>query len=259
MANILGNFIKGKDGVNVAAQGAGSGSGTPNVRPANANISNIQTSGRPGGQTTRTPSNSTAAQLARERAEAAKAQIEMRKAAEAARKEEQLKEKGIDASDKKEITPVGLKPPIKRPKSASVNHAQYIAEQQNAAEGEGKPVIERVPQPGRSAAQSALAVAQSVALRAQNEERRANQKAKGAAAKVVEARSAVTAAEEALIAARKTEEATIAKEAAAKEATLKAVARAEEARAAATKAEELAKAAIAKAEEEEKAAAALTA
>ena len=42
MANILGNFIKGKDGVNVAAQGAGSGSGTPNVRPANANISNIR-------------------------------------------------------------------------------------------------------------------------------------------------------------------------------------------------------------------------
>ena len=169
MANILGNFIKGKDGLNVAAQGAGSGS--PNVRPANANISNIQTSGRPGGQTTRTPSNSTAAQLARERAEAAKAQIEMRKAAEAARKEEQLREKGIDPNEKKEITPVGLKPPIKRPKSASVNHAQYIAEQQQNAssENEGKPAVERASQPGRSAAQSALAVAQSVALRAQNE------------------------------------------------------------------------------------------
>ena len=84
MANILGNVFKGKDGINgIAAQGAGS---TPGIRPANGNIVNMQTSGRPGGQTTRTSSsNSAAAQLARERAEAAKAQIEMRKAAEAAR------------------------------------------------------------------------------------------------------------------------------------------------------------------------------
>ena len=232
MANILGNVFKGKDGVGIAAQGAGS---NPGVRPANANIVNLQTSGRPGGQTTHSSSsNSTAAQLARERAEAAKAQIEMRKAAEARRKEEQ---KGAESSDKNDITPVGLKPPIKRPKSASVNHAQYIAEQKES-ESEGKPVVERAAaQPARSAAQSALAVAQSVDLRAQNEERRANQKAKAAAAKVVECRSAVTAAEEALIAARKAEESTIAKEAVAKQATLEAVERAEAARVAATKAE----------------------
>ena len=202
MANILGNVFKGKDGVNggLAAQGAGQGSSS--VRPANPNVVNLQTSGRPGGHTTHATSNSTAAQLARERAEAAKAQIEMRKAAEAARKEEKLREGmgGLDSSDKKDITPVGLKPPIKRPKSASVNHAQYIAEQQQEEEAaasapstEGEP-IKRQPQPGRSAAQSALALAQSVALRAQNEERRASSKAKAAAAKLVEARSAVTAA-----------------------------------------------------------------
>ena len=210
MANILGNVFKGKDGVSggLAAQGAGQGS---SVRPANPNIVNLQSSGRPGGHTTHATSNSTAAQLARERAEAAKAQIEMRKAAEAARKEEKLREGmgGSDSSDKKDITPVGLKPPIKRPKSASVNHAQYIAEQQeeeasSAPSTEGEP-IKRQLQPGRSAAQSALALAQSVALRAQNEERRASSKAKAAAAKVVEARSAVTAAEEALIAAKKQE------------------------------------------------------
>ena len=175
MANILGNVFKGKDGINgsLATQGAG-GSGQ-NVRPANPNIVNLQTSGRPGGHTTHSASNSTAAQLARERAEAAKAQIEMRKAAEAARKEEQ-------EADKKDITPVGLKPPIKRPKSASVNHAQYVAEQLEEGEkaaAEGKP-IERQPLPGRSPAQSALALAQSVALRAQNEERRASSKAKAA-------------------------------------------------------------------------------
>ena len=245
MANILGNVFKGKDGVNgnLATQGAGQGSGQ-NVRPANPSIVNLQTSGRPGGHTTHSASNSTAAQLARERAEAAKAQIEMRKAAEAARKEEQ-------EADKKDITPVGLKPPIKRPKSASVNHAQYVAEQleeEEKAVAEGKP-IERQPLPGRSAAQSALALAQSVALRAQNEERRASSKAKAAAAKVVEARSAVTAAEEALVAAKKQEEKSISNEVIAKEATLEAVKRAEEARAAANKAEELAKIAIAKAEE----------
>ena len=213
MANILGNVFKGKDGINggLATQGAG-GSGQ-NVRPANPNIVNLQTSGRPGGHTTHSASNSTAAQLARERAEAAKAQIEMRKAAEAARKEEQ-------EADKKDITPVGLKPPIKRPKSASVNHAQYVAEQLEEGEkaaAEGKS-IERQPLPGRSPAQSALALAQSVALRAQNEERRASSKAKAAAAKVVEARSAVTAAEEALIAAKKQEEKSISNEAIAKEA-----------------------------------------
>ena len=103
MANILGNVFKGKDNVNgsLATQGAGQGSG--NVRPANPNVVNLQTSGRPGGHTTHATSNSTAAQLARERAEAAKAQIEMRKAAEAARKEEQ-------EADKKDITPVGLNP-----------------------------------------------------------------------------------------------------------------------------------------------------
>ena len=145
MANILGNVFKGKDGINggLAAQGAGQGS---SVRPANPNVVNLQSSGRPGGQTTHATSNSTAAQLARERAEAAKAQIEMRKAAEAARKEEKLRDgsNGFDSSDKKDITPVGLKPPIKRPKSASVNHAQYIAEQQEeeaaaAASTEGEP------------------------------------------------------------------------------------------------------------------------
>ena len=116
MANILGNVFKGKDGVNggLATQGIGQSSVHQDVRPSNPNIVNLQTSGRPGGNTTHIASNSTAAQLARERAEAAKAQIEMRKAAEARRK---------DDSDKNDITPVGLKPPIKRPKSASINHA----------------------------------------------------------------------------------------------------------------------------------------
>ena len=122
MANILGNVFKGKDGIaGIATQGAGSGSQVPGVRPANANVVNLQSSGRPGGHTTHSASNSSSAQLARERAEAAKAQIEMRKAAEAARDKN-------DSSDKNDITPVGLKPPIKRPKSASINHAQYVAE-----------------------------------------------------------------------------------------------------------------------------------
>ena len=218
MANILGNVFKGKDGIGgLATQGAGGSHADQGARSSGSNIVNLQNSGRPGGQTTHSASNSAAAQLARERAEAAKAQIEMRKAAEARRKEEQSG-KGSDYSDKKNITPVGLKPPIKRPKSASVNHAQYIAEQNESASApasvssvpssevrDSKP-IERQPQPARSAAQSALALAQSVALRAQNEERRASSKAKAAAAKVVEARSAVTSAEEALFAARKTEE-----------------------------------------------------
>ncbi|MBQ1247026.1 MAG: hypothetical protein IIY21_25210, partial [Clostridiales bacterium] len=121
MANILGNVFKGKDSMNggLATQGAGHSNVQPNVRPS-GNVVNLQTSGRSGSSSTHTASNSAAAQLARERAEAAKAQIEMRKAAEARRKEEQ---KGD--SDKNGITPVGLKPPIKRPKSASVNHAQY--------------------------------------------------------------------------------------------------------------------------------------
>ena len=92
MANILGNVFKGKDGISggMAPQGAGSSPATPGIRPANGNFVNMQTSGRPGGQTTTHSSsaNSSAAQLARERAEAAKAQIEMRKAAEAARKDE---------------------------------------------------------------------------------------------------------------------------------------------------------------------------
>ena len=126
MANILGNVFKGKDGMSggLATQGAGS---VREVKHANPGITNIQTSGRPGGHTTHTTSNSTAAQLARERAEAAKAQIEMRKAAEAARKEEKFRDgsKGYEPSaEKNDITPVGLKPPIKRPKTASVNHAQ---------------------------------------------------------------------------------------------------------------------------------------
>ena len=213
MANILGNVFKGKDSMNggLATQGAGHSNVQPNVRPT-GNVVNLQTSGRSGSSSTHTASNSAAAQLARERAEAAKAQIEMRKAAEARRKEEQ---KGD--SDKNGITPVGLKPPIKRPKSASVNHAQYIAEVKESGTAEGRPVVERerervTPQPARSAAQSALALAQSVALRAQNEERRASQKAKAATAKVVECRSAVTAAEEALLTARKAEEATITKD-----------------------------------------------
>ena len=177
MANILGNVFKGKDGMSggLATQGAGQ---VREVRPANPGIVNIQPAGRPGGHTAHTTSNSTAAQLARERAEAAKAQIEMRKAAEAARKEEKLRDKNSEFfSDKNDITPVGLKPPIKRPKSASVNHAQYIAEQQNQngeAQAENKSAEREraVAQPGRTAAQSALALAQSVALRAQNEEKR---------------------------------------------------------------------------------------
>ena len=120
MANILGNVFKGKDGINggLAAQGIGQTPVHDGVR-SNSNIVNLQTSGRSGGSSY---NSSTAAQLARERAEAAKAQIEMRKAAEARRKD--------DSSDKNDITPVGLKPPIKRPKSASINHAQYVAEQQ---------------------------------------------------------------------------------------------------------------------------------
>ena len=65
MANILGNVFKGKDGMSgcLATQGAGS---VREVRPANPGITNIQTSGRPGGHTTHTTSNSTAAQLARD-------------------------------------------------------------------------------------------------------------------------------------------------------------------------------------------------
>ena len=138
MANILGNVFKGKDSMNggLATQGAGQSNVQPNVRPS-GNVVNLQTSGR-SGSSTHTASNSAAAQLARERAEAAKAQIEMRKAAEARRKEEQKGE-----SDKNGITPVGLKPPIKRPKSASVNHAQYIAEVKESGTAEGKPVVER--------------------------------------------------------------------------------------------------------------------
>ena len=121
MANIVGNVFKGKDGLNggLATQVIGQTPGHEGGR--NSNILNLQSSGRPGTPSSHSSSNSsTAAQLARERAEAAKAQIEMRKAAEARRKD--------DPSDKNDITPVGLKPPIKRPKSASINHAQYVAE-----------------------------------------------------------------------------------------------------------------------------------
>lgn len=104
MANILGNVFKGKDSMNGGLATQGAGQSSQNIRPANPNITNIQTSGRPGGQTAPRPSNSTAAQLQRERAAAAKAQIEMRKAAEAARKDD----KDSNPSDKKDITPVGL-------------------------------------------------------------------------------------------------------------------------------------------------------
>ena len=98
MANILGNVFKGKDGINggLATQGIGQNPGHEGGR--SSNILNLQSSGRPGTSSTSThiTSNSTAAQLARERAEAAKAQIEMRKAAEARRKDDSCR---IEAAD----------------------------------------------------------------------------------------------------------------------------------------------------------------
>ena len=85
---------------------------------------------------------SPAASYARERAAAARAQIEARKAMEESRKNSSNPGKPDINNDKKEENnnkPVGLKAPIRRPPSASINHAQAVAaqkeEQRRAAAG----------------------------------------------------------------------------------------------------------------------------
>ena len=153
---------------------------------------------------------SPAAAAARERAEAAKAQIEMRKAAEAQRRAAEER-KALEESARKHMSESNgktapasaaaeaaksfeLKPPIKRPKSASVNHAQYIAEERE----KGK-IVEEDP----ISAETRKAKAKVSA--AQIEERKAIQRSETAAKKAEDALKAVEAANAALAEAEKLE------------------------------------------------------
>ena len=125
MGGILDVFKGGKGEDNapaVAVTGEVSGS-RPGSTPSKArNAANID---------------SPAASYARERAAAARAQIEARKAMEESRKNSGSAKPDNPEEKKDENKPVGLKAPIRRPPSASINHAQAVAaqkEEQRSAE-----------------------------------------------------------------------------------------------------------------------------
>ena len=124
MAGIMDVFKgKGDDRIGASAVVAMAGEVTGN-RPGSAPTNNNRRNG--------VNVDSPAASYARERAAAARAQIEARKAMEESRKaaaNNRGPEKPEDKKPEDKKPQVGLKAPIRRPPSASINHAQAVAAQ----------------------------------------------------------------------------------------------------------------------------------